>query len=122
MAQQVKTHIKKEMKEVKSYAIIVDFTPDISHVVQLTLVFRYVTQEGNPVERFVGFKPLRGHLSADIEEDVLEALKDMELDIKNCRGQSYDNAANMSGRYKGLQARIREHTDEEFYVTPLTWF
>lgn len=32
----------------------------------------------------------------------------MQLDISNCRGQCYDNAANMSGTYSGLQARIRQ--------------
>lgn len=31
-----------------------------------------------------------------------------DLDIKNCRGQSYDNAPNMSGAYTGLQARMQE--------------
>lgn len=28
------------------------------------------------------------------------------LNIKNIRGQSYDNGANMAGKYKGVQARI----------------
>lgn len=30
-----------------------------------------------------------------------------DFDIMNCRGQSYDNASNMSGIYSGLQARIK---------------
>ena len=29
------------------------------------------------------------------------------MDIKNCRGQSYDNASNMSGLYSGVQSRIK---------------
>ncbi|KAF2885343.1 hypothetical protein ILUMI_20812 [Ignelater luminosus] len=28
--------------------------------------------------------------------------------IKDCRGQNYDNASNMSGKYAGLQAKIEE--------------
>ena len=30
------------------------------------------------------------------------------IDIKNCRGQSYDNANSMSGKYSGLKARVKE--------------
>lgn len=32
------------------------------------------------------------------------------------RGQSYDNASNMSGKYKGLQARIKDHNNLAEYV------
>ncbi|XP_065665644.1 uncharacterized protein LOC136087066 [Hydra vulgaris] len=35
-------------------------------------------------------------------------LTDISLPIENIRGQSYDNAANMSGKYSGLQARLKE--------------
>lgn len=31
-----------------------------------------------------------------------------EFNILDCRGQSYDNAANMSGIYNGFQAKIKE--------------
>jgi len=30
------------------------------------------------------------------------------LDIANVRGQDYDNGANMSGKYKRVQAKIQE--------------
>lgn len=33
-------------------------------------------------------------------------LKENDIDIKNCRGQSYDNAFSMSGKYNGLQAMV----------------
>ena len=41
-------------------------------------------------------------------DKVLEKLKELDIDIKNCRGQSYDNAANMSGKYAGLQRKIKD--------------
>ncbi|GBL88188.1 hypothetical protein AVEN_117779-1 [Araneus ventricosus] len=40
---------------------------------------------------------------------LVEILKKSEpegLDIKNCRGQSYDNGENMAGKYQGVQAHI----------------
>ena len=35
-------------------------------------------------------------------------LNNHSIDINNCRGQSYDNASNMSGKYTGLQTRVKE--------------
>ena len=34
-------------------------------------------------------------------------LQDNGIPLSDCRGQTYDNASNMAGRYSGLQARIR---------------
>lgn len=43
-------------------------------------------------------------------------LQKHNVDILNCRGQSYDNASNMSGCYKGLQARIKNVSPRSEYV------
>ncbi|XP_065654746.1 uncharacterized protein LOC136081363 [Hydra vulgaris] len=40
-------------------------------------------------------------------KDLLERY---DIDITNCRGQVYDNASNMSSKYSGLQARLKERT------------
>lgn len=55
------------------------------------------------------FIPIRSHTSEDLAKKVLDALsQDLDISILNCVGQSYDNASNMSGKYTGLQARIKE--------------
>lgn len=51
-----------------------------------------------------------------MEDAVLSLLENLEIDINNCRGQSYDNASNMSGAYTGLQARIVKHNSLAMYV------
>ena len=33
------------------------------------------------------------------------------LDFNKCRGQSYDNAANMAGRYNGMHQKILERNE-----------
>ena len=48
---------------------------------------------------------------------ITEALKDFKLNLKDCRGQSYDNASNMSGKYSGMQAaRVLEESDKAIYI------
>ena len=80
-----------EVKEEKCFSltVTVDFTPDISHVDRLPCVLRYVLEGGSVV-----LKP------------VLVFFETVGLDIKNCKGQSYDNASNMSGKYGGLLAFV----------------
>lgn len=110
MAKQVLEKIIAEVKMNKHFSIIVDSTPDVSHTDQLAMILRYVNKQGKPVERFVGFLPNVGHAGEDMFNAIKKMLKTWDLDIKNCRGQSYDNAANMSGVYKGLKSRIQEES------------
>lgn len=99
--------ISSEVQSAKYFGIIVDSTPDIAHTDQLTIIIRYIRENGEIVERFLEFLPNIGHKAKDIENALLKSLEKNGLDIMNCRGQSYDNASNMSGIYSGLQTRIK---------------
>ena len=37
--------------------------------------------------------------------------------MKDLRGKSYDNASNISGKYKGRQAIIKERNDQAEYIS-----
>lgn len=116
IAEKVRTVILKEVQKAKYFGIVLDSTPDISHVDQLTFVIRYVAVDGMPVERFICFVPNVGHKSEEIVNSVLGLFEKYNLDISNCRGQSYDNASNMSGIYSGVQARIKQLSPLAEYV------
>uniref|UniRef100_A0A1B6LKZ1 DUF4371 domain-containing protein n=1 Tax=Graphocephala atropunctata TaxID=36148 RepID=A0A1B6LKZ1_9HEMI len=51
-----------------------------------------------------------------MSETVFKALENYGLDIQNCRGQGYDNGANMKGKHSGLQKRIIEQNKRAFFV------
>lgn len=108
MAKKVRETIIAEVKKAKYYSIIVDSTPDISHVDQLAFILRYVLPNGVAVERFVKLLDNVGHKGTDMYNAVKETLKTLQINFNDLRGQSYDNAANMSGIYKGLQALIKK--------------
>ena len=107
--------IISEIKKCKYYSVSLDSTPDSANIDQLTLIVRYVLPSG-PVERFIKFIEMEGHSSAQLTDSLLDFLKEMGVDIKDCRGQSYDNASNMSGKYRGLQSRIKEKSQFAEYV------
>lgn len=105
----------KEIKTARYFSIIVDSTPDVSHSDQLCFILRYV-KDGKSIERFLGFIKIEKHTAEYLENVVLEKVNKLGLEIKNCRGQSYDNASNMSGKYNGLQAKIKDSSPTAFYI------
>ncbi|KFM62958.1 Zinc finger MYM-type protein 1, partial [Stegodyphus mimosarum] len=100
--------IVTEIKEAKYYGITVDSTPDVSHTDQLSIVIRYVSKTGDIYERFLMFVKIEKHDAKYLFDTLISVLENQGIDPKFCRCQSYDNAANMSGVYSGVQTRFRE--------------
>lgn len=121
MAEEVRAKIIEEIKVAKYYSIIVDSTPDISHVDQLPFIVRYVLPSGVVVERFLKLIDNPGHKGEDMFEVVLETLAVFDIDIMFMRGQSYDNAANMRGIYNGLKSHILRESSCGLYSLCWTW-
>ena len=47
---------------------------------------------------------MKSHTSEEMANHVLQFLREVcKLNFSKCWGQSYNNAANMSGHYKGMQ-------------------
>ena len=107
MGNRLLNHIITELKSTKYFSVSVDSTPDISHVDQLTCILRYVLPSG-PVERFVTFLDMQGHSGQELAQSLVTFLATHGMDVADYRGQSYDNASNMSGKYNGMQAIIRQ--------------
>lgn len=97
LSKHVRDFISSEARSAKYFSISVDSTPDVSHLDQLTFILRYVICDGSPIERFITFISNTGHKAVDMETAVLKILDELQLNIQECRGQSYDNANNMSG-------------------------
>ena len=97
------------------YSNSVDSTLDITNVDQLTIIFRYVLPDGS-VEQFVKFIPTRGHTGYQLTDLLFEFIEDNEIGLKDLIGQSYDNASNMSGKYKHMQAIIKEGNHQAEYI------
>lgn len=101
------------IKKSKYYSASVDSTPDEGHVDQLALIFRYL--EGyTPVERFVTFFPNQDHKGKEMFNSVIHFLKDNDMDIKDCLGQSYNKASSMSGKYNGLRSLVMAENNQQY--------
>ncbi|GFR08181.1 zinc finger MYM-type protein 1 [Trichonephila clavata] len=116
LGNKVLKYIVNEIIEAKYFSISVDSPPDISHTDQLTVVLRYVTSNGEVAERFLKFLLIQNHKGEELATEILNILSQYNIDVRNLRGQSYDNASNMSGCYNGLQAHIKRINHLAHYV------
>jgi hypothetical protein len=75
----------------------------------------YIGTDGTPVKRFVKFIAVEGRDAETLTSIILSTLNDLEIYISNCRGQCYDSASNMAGKYSGVQQRLK-------YILPFAHF
>ncbi|GBP20185.1 hypothetical protein EVAR_82058_1 [Eumeta japonica] len=59
---------------------------------------------------------LENHKGEELATEILIFLSQYNIDVRNLRGQSYDNASNMPGCYNGLQAHIKRINHLAHYV------
>jgi len=116
----VRQSILDDVKDAKFYSIITDTSPDISQTDQMSQILRYVKVTNDDVqvlESFIDFLPVREFkTSENISEIILAKLKKDGLDFNNCRGQGYDNAANMAGIHTGVQKRLLTLNDKAVFI------
>ncbi|XP_068229394.1 zinc finger MYM-type protein 1-like [Palaemon carinicauda] len=121
LANAIKEKILRNARAAKYFSIILDSTPDVSHVEQMPVIIRFVqVDEDNAViavrEHFLGYVPLQETTGAFMAETILEEFKKMDLFIDNLRGQGYDNGINMKGKHSGVQKKILQRNPRALFV------
>ena len=100
----------------QSFAVIVDGTQDINGVEQESICIRFVNDDLEPSEEFVGFYAVDDTKGSALAGCVKDVLLHLQLPIENLRGQTYDGASNMSRMYSGCQATIAQSKPLAVYV------
>lgn len=111
IGKRVRNEILQNIKESKYFSSILDSTPDVKHLEQMTLVLRYVfldveSQAYEIRESFIEFLNIHIKTGLGISDVFITELKSLGLDLNNLRGQSYDNGSNMRGKNIGVQKQI----------------
>lgn len=116
LAEMVRTSIIQEVKESGAFSILVDETKDKKKMEQMSFVVRYY-YSGHIHESFLEFEVAETLDAESLSQKIISLLERYGLDYKsNLVGQAYDGAAVMSGKHRGVQARIREVANLAFYV------
>uniref|UniRef100_G3NC70 HAT C-terminal dimerisation domain-containing protein n=1 Tax=Gasterosteus aculeatus TaxID=69293 RepID=G3NC70_GASAC len=108
LSSQIISAIVDDIKQAKFFSVILDCTPYISHIEQLSVVIRVVSLMEKPhvMEYFMGFLEAEESTGQNLASMILTKLKDLGIPFEDCRGQSYDNGANMRGKNKGVQQKL----------------
>jgi hypothetical protein len=97
----------KNIKAAKYYSVMLDETADISAKEQIPFCIRSDDNDFCIHEYFFGFYQTDDTRSATLFKCFKDVLTRFDLSFKDCRGQCYDGAANISGSISGLQTLIR---------------
>lgn len=108
MAHDILRTLIKEVQSADFFSVILDETADITVKEQVSICLRFVTEDLQPEEFFVGFYQTAHTTAETLFRLLKDALLRFSLPINKCRGQCYDGASNVSGTRSGLQARVQE--------------
>lgn len=107
--------ILKELQEAQIFSIMVDSTQDVSVMDQLAVCVRYAIH-GRVNERLLELGVLTDSDGESLFNLIKEKISNCGLSFENIVGCSFDGAANMKGKYNGLQAKMRKVNENLIYT------
>ena len=98
LGDEIRESVVKQIEKSKFYSVMADETTDESTKTQLSICVRYLADNFEVEEAFLGF--------VDLHKTDAETISERGLDSSKWRGQGYDGASTVSGHVSGVQARI----------------
>src|SRR6185437_6491912 len=106
MCLSISRKIVQEVKRARMFSVQVDTTQDVSVLDQLAIVLRYVDDQANVQERLIRLAVAYETTGQAFYTQLQQEFEQLGLNLKNIIGCSFDGAANMKGKYNGLQAHL----------------
>lgn len=109
IADRVQQTVVSCVQEAEYYSIILDCTPDASHKEQMSVILSHsVSLKPKPEvkEYFLGYLVVEETTGLNLSNVILDKLEELQILFENCRGQTYNNGANMKGKTQGARARL----------------
>ena len=117
--QQILTEIVDDCRRSTYFAIIADECTDVATKEQLSVCVRFLHKTNENIEireELIGFRHAKSIRCERIADIIVQFLNEVHLDIRNVRAQCYDGAANMAGKYNGVQAKNTELSPQASYI------
>lgn len=114
VGQMIQKEIIDEVKRASFYSVIADEVTDAANKEELSLVLRYLTEDGIK-EVFADFIEVERITGNILGKAILQWLCSHGLPIANMCGQCYDGASNMSGAKSGCKAIIQKEAPLAMY-------
>ena len=112
MALEIQRMIVKDIQSSEFFSIMADEIADVFNAEQLATCFRWVTEDLEVNEEFIGLHALPSTDAGTIFNVLKDILLRCNLDINKLREQCYDGAASMSGSKSGVATRFKEENEK----------
>ena len=113
----IRNKLTTEIKKAKYFSVLADEANDYSNKEQMSFIIRFVDENDEIREEFLEFVHCpKGIKGEQICELIKETVENLGLDMRDCRGQGYDGAGNMAGKYIGAAALIKQDYKSAVYV------
>jgi hypothetical protein len=117
---QLQQVIVSECNSANCFSVIADETTDVSTTEQISLCVRYVGVDSDEEmcvkESFLGFAEASATTGEELATTIMTKLREYGIVAQAMRGQGYDGAANMAGKFSGVSTRIQTEIPEAYYV------
>lgn len=117
MAHAVQRELLHDIREAAFFSIAADGTTDIVGQEQFCLSVRYVDKNTlSPTEVFLGMYNPPDATAESLFKSIMDMLCSLNIGTANLRGHCFEGAANMSGRFNGVQKKLIDHQEKSVYV------
>jgi hypothetical protein len=114
--EQILSSIVDECRQARFFSLIVDETTDISVREQVSIVVLYINNEGKRQEQFLCFQETYETTGDTLYNLLCDKMVALGLNKNKVVGLGFDGAANMSGKFKGVQARFSADVPEAQFI------
>lgn len=108
MAHHILRKISVNLQSSPFLTIMADETTDSSNSEQVTIVLRWVTEDFQVHEEFIGLYKVPSVDAETLTATIKDTLTRLNLPLAKIRGQCYDGASAMSGAKSGVAKRIQD--------------
>ena len=106
MSQVILRVIARQLQQAEFFTIMTDECVDGANKEQLVICFRYVDENLDVHEEFIGLYECPNILANTIVARLQDVMLRLNLQLSRCRGQCYDGGSNMAGCKSGAKAQI----------------
>ncbi|XP_022847568.1 uncharacterized protein LOC111370097 [Olea europaea var. sylvestris] len=98
------------------FSILVDESRDVSMKEQISIVLHYVDNSRHVNECFIGIEHVTSTTNLSLKAAIDKVFSRYNLSMSRLRGQGYDGASNMQGKFNGLKILILKESSCAFYI------
>ncbi|XP_039115769.1 zinc finger MYM-type protein 1-like [Dioscorea cayenensis subsp. rotundata] len=100
----------------KHFSLMIDEARDVSVMLQMGVVLRYVDKNGYVIERFLAMVHVLDTSTISLKNAIDCLFSKHGLSLSRLRGQGYDGASNMLGYINGLKALVLKENPYIRYI------